>query len=119
MAGVSRPASEIEFAEVFDGTPFDELLAYEALGLASQGKGAEFALEGGSAAGGSCPVNLSGGAQSTNLRFAAGMMRILEAYLQLSHRAGPVQLVAPRQGLAHGATSYPAQGHAVFVLRNY
>ena len=119
MAGVTEPKNEIEFAEVFDGTPFDELFAYEALGLASEGEGASFALEGGSAPGGSCPVNVSGGAQSTNLRFAAGMMRILESYLQLCHHAGPVQLAAPRQGLAHGATSYPAQGHAVFVLRNY
>ncbi len=119
MAGVTRPESEIDFAELSDATPFDELLAYEALGLVSQGTGANFALEGGSAPGGSCPVNISGGAQSTNLRFAAGMMRILETYLQLGHRAGPIQLAAPRQGLAHGATSYPAQGHALFVLRNY
>ncbi len=119
MAGVTQPASEIDFAELYDGTPFDELFAYEALGLAPQGGSARSALQGDFLDGGRCPVNVSGGAQSTNLRFAAGMMRIVEAYLQLSGRAGPIQLAAPHQGLAQGGSTYPAQGHAVFVLRNY
>ncbi len=117
-AGIRDPGRELDFAEVFDGTPYHEILAYEALGLAAAGGGPAFALDGSSARGGACPVNPSGGVQSANLRFASGLSRILEAYLQLSHRAGPVQLAAPAQGLAHGATTYPAQSHAVFVMRN-
>ena len=119
MARVEQPQRELDFAEVFDGIPFHEVLAYEALGLTSPGGGSAFALDGSSAPGGICPVNPSGGVQSSNLRFASGLMRILEAYLQLSLRAGPVQLTRPKQGLAHGASGYPAQSHAVFVLRNY
>ncbi|MHB8263948.1 MAG: thiolase family protein [Acidimicrobiales bacterium] len=119
MAGVTDPRRQFDFAEVFDATPYHEIFAYEALGLVPDGAGPAFAVDGGSEWRGELPVNPSGGMQATNLRFAAGMSRILEAYLQLASRAGPVQVALPSQGLAHGATTFPAQSHAVFVMRNY
>ncbi|MCL4313836.1 MAG: thiolase family protein [Actinobacteria bacterium] len=119
MAGVVDPSREFNFAEIFDGTPYHEIFAYEALGLTPDGLGPAFILDGASERHGALPVNPSGGLQATNLRFASGMSRILEAYLQLSGRAGPVQVASPRQGIAHGATTYPAQSHAIFVMRNY
>ncbi len=119
MAGVTDASREVDFAEVFDATPYHEIFAYEALGLVPDGAGPAFAVAGGSELHGDLPVNPSGGLQATNLRFASGLGRILEAYLQLGGRAGPVQVASPSQGIAHGATTFPAQSHAVFVMRNY
>ena len=41
MAGITRPLEELDLAEVHEATSFHELMAYEALGFAEAGQGAE------------------------------------------------------------------------------
>ncbi len=61
-AGITDPIGAVEVAEVADGTPYQELLAYEALGLAPRAEWARACRTGRFGPGGTLPVNLSGGA---------------------------------------------------------
>jgi acetyl-CoA acyltransferase len=114
-AGVS-PA-DVDLAEVHDSTAFNELLAYEELGLCGPGEGAEFALSGRSTLAGDVPVNTSGGLESRGHPVAAtGLAQIFELVEQLRHEAGDRQVLDARIAVAENAGGYVVDDTAAAVV---
>ena len=114
-AGVSP--DDIDLAEVHDSTAFNELLAYEELGLCGPGEGAEFALSGRSTLGGAVPVNTSGGLESRGHPVAAtGLAQIFELVGQLRHEAGDRQVPDVRVAVAENAGGYVVDDTAAAVV---
>jgi len=113
-AGVS--ASAIDVAEITDATPYTELLAYEALGLASREEWAARLTDGAFARGGRVPVNLSGGVLTHNPVFCTGLIRIAEIAQQVRGRAGKHQRHGARLGLAHAGSGFAMQYQAAVIL---
>jgi acetyl-CoA C-acetyltransferase len=113
MAGITRPAEEIDHAQVFDLTAAAELLAYEDLGLAPDGKAVDLVIEGAFDREGRVPANTDGGLLCNGYQAgASGLRQLYEAYLQLTERAGERQLPNVRRSLVHtvggGAGSFTA-----------
>lgn len=109
QAGVDDPAAAVDLAEIGAETSFQELILYEALGLADRGE-APAALDGDVA------VNPSGGALAADPIMATGLVRIGEAALQVMDQAPGRQVDGAATALAHGTTGINLQNNAVFVL---
>ena len=97
QAGVGL--GDLSFVETHDCFTIAELIEYEAMGLAAEGKGGRAALEGWTAAGGKLPVNRSGGLKAKGHPIGAtGVSMHVLAAMQLCGQAGAMQL--PRADLA-------------------
>jgi len=118
MAGVSNPSKEIHVAEVTEYYSYQELLWTEGLGFCGPGEGGRFLESGATALTGSLPVNPSGGVLAGNPFTVAGLVRIVEAFLQLSGNAGEHQVEGAGKAVAHGTTGPCGQSHCVMVLSN-
>ena len=105
MAGISDPLKSLDLAELHDITPYHELMAYEALGLAPEGGASRLVEAGDTAQGGRLPVNPSGGVVCANPYGAAGLLRAAEAAIQLRGEAGQGQVPGPERALAHGMSA--------------
>ncbi len=105
-------------AEVADATAYQELLAYEYLGLCPRERWSERVGDGTFDADGKLPVNLSGGALTANPVFCAGLMRIGEVANQMRGRAGPHQAGKLSRGVAHAASGMAMQYNTVVVMSN-
>ncbi len=101
MAWVYDPVRELDLAEVHEAYSFQELIWSEALGLCNPGEGGRMVESGITALDGEFPVNPSGGVLSSNPIGAAGMIRQLEAALQVMGKAGEHQVPGVRKALAH------------------
>lgn len=98
LAGIET--NDIQVAEVHDSFTITEILAYEDLGFAEKGKGAELLREGVTEIGGKIPVNPSGGLKAFGHAVGAtGIRQAVEIVLQLRGEAGKRQVDAER-GLA-------------------
>ena len=117
QAGITQPTLAVDFAEVDDTYAFKELQHLEALGLCRTGEAALFTAEGGTAAEGELPVNISGGSLGMgHLLDATGLARALEVVLQLRFEAGGRQLEDVELGLAQSWRGLPTTSGAVAVL---
>lgn len=116
-AGVTDPMTAFDVAEVADATPYQELLAYEALGLSPRATWGDRVADGTFGPEGRLPVNLSGGALTLNPVYCTGLIRIAEIARQVLGRAGPHQRTLARTGLAHAASGDAMQYNTVVVLR--
>ena len=116
-AGITAPMDAFDLAEVADMTPFQELLAYEGLGLSPRAGWAKHVTDGTFGPQGKLPVNRSGGAISLNPVYCTGLIRIAEVARQVLGRAGPHQRAGVRTGLAHAASGDAMQYNTVVVLR--
>lgn len=116
MAGIKDPLRQLDLFELYDLSAYHELLAYEALGLCAHGEAAALIEDGMTSRSGRIPVNPSGGLLSSNPYFASGMVRAIEAYLQLAGRAGETQLHGVHSALAQGSCGFFGQGNAVLIL---
>jgi acetyl-CoA C-acetyltransferase len=116
-AGITDPLGAFDVAEVADATPYQELLAYEGLGLAPRADWERHVADGTFGPGGKLPVNLSGGAISLNPVYCTGLIRIAEIARQMLGRAGPHQREKAAMGLAHAASGDAMQYNTVVVLR--
>ncbi|MBV6494116.1 MAG: hypothetical protein LDLANPLL_02142 [Turneriella sp.] len=117
MAGIKSAKDEIQLAEVYDAFSYMELMWYEGLGFCKEGKGADFLRSGITQATGRLPVNASGGCLSAHTVIAAGLIRIIEAALQIRGDAGERQVKKKiNTALAHGINGPCAQSHCVWVL---
>ena len=97
QAGVG--VGDLSFVETHDCFTIAELIEYEAMGLAAEGKGGRAALEGWTSAGGKLPVNRSGGLKAKGHPIGAtGVSMHVLAAMQLCGQAGAMQL--PRADLA-------------------
>ena len=99
-AGV-EPAA-LDFAEVHDCFAVAELLAYEDLGFCDRGAAGAYVESGTTRPDGDLPVNTSGGLKAKGHPIGAtGAGQVVEAYDQLTGRAGDRQLDDPAVGLTH------------------
>jgi acetyl-CoA acetyltransferase len=114
-AGIT-PA-DIDVAEVHDSIAFNELLAYEELGLCPAGQGGRFAESGTSSRSGRVPVNTSGGLESRGHPVAAtGLAQIIELATQLRHEAGERQVAGARIAVAENAGGFVVDDTAAAVV---
>jgi acetyl-CoA acetyltransferase len=92
----------LDFAEVHDCFTIAELLAYEDLGFCDRGEAGAYVESGATRPDGELPVNTSGGLKAKGHPIGAtGAGQVVEAYDQLTGRAGARQLDAPAVGLTH------------------
>lgn len=113
---VDDPRDDLDIVELTEVTPYHELLAYEALGLCSQGEGSRLIDEGMTGVDGDIPVNVSGGTLSWDPSAASGLVGLLEIVEQIRGRAGDRQLSGVARGLAHGHGRNTMQTNAVAIV---
>jgi acetyl-CoA C-acetyltransferase len=117
MAGIKKPAEEIQLAEVSEMFAHQELMITEALGLCRKKQGSKFLEQGNSGMDGSLPVNPSGGALAACALGAVGLVRVVEAAKQITEQAGEHQVTRKvKTALAHGQCGMAAQNNVVAVL---
>lgn len=116
MAGIDNPRKQIDVVEVTDEFSYQELMAYEGLGLCDPGQGGRWLESGASSRGGQQPVNLSGGALAGCSHTTIGIGRIAEIVLQLRGEAGTRQVDGARTGVAQLAAGPCGQLQQVMVL---
>lgn len=116
MADIKDPVKDIDVAEISGSFPFQEMMLYEALGLCVVGDGGRFADEGVTEMEGELPVNPSGGPLCADPVPATGLIRMAEAYLQVSGKAGERQVKGARRALVHATSGVCLQGNVVYVL---
>ena len=93
---------DVDFAEVHDCFAIAELMAYEDLRFCERGESGPFVESGATRIDGELPVNTSGGLKSKGHPIGAtGAGQVVEAFDQLTGRAGDRQLDDPRVGLTH------------------
>ena len=114
-AHIFNPYKEFDVLELYDAFTIQEILEYEALGLAKPGEGWKLLDEGVTFPYGELPVNPSGGVQSTNPVGTTGLWRFSEAALQVMGRGGAHQIPDVNIALAH-AWGGAIQFHALAVL---
>ncbi|HIE17711.1 MAG TPA: thiolase family protein [Dehalococcoidia bacterium] len=115
-AGIKKPIDEIDVAEINELSAYHEIMAYEALDFCTPGEGYKLVEEGSTELTGKIPVNPSGGALAASPLFAAGLVRIAEAALQVRGDAGERQVTGVRTALAASCYGICAQGSSVFIL---
>ncbi|HLI73446.1 MAG TPA: thiolase domain-containing protein [Acidimicrobiales bacterium] len=102
QAGISEPRREIQVAEVYVPFSWYEPMWIESLGFAPEGEGWKLTDEGATSLdGGDIPWNASGGVLSSNPIGASGMLRFLEAAMQVRGQAGEHQVDGVRRALGH------------------
>jgi acetyl-CoA C-acetyltransferase len=117
IAGIKNPAKDIDLAEIYDAFSYMELMWYEGLGFCGEGKGAEFMRSGATQIGGALPVNASGGVLSAHAVITAGLIRMIEASLQIRGDAGAHQVQKKvNTAIAHGINGPCGQAHCVWAL---
>lgn len=95
-------------AEVSGSSAAGEMMVLEALGLAAPGQGFE-------AYAGPTAINLSGGALPADPIMATGLVRLAEAYRQMTQPA-EYGLPSPKTAIVHAAGGVGMQSHCVFTL---
>jgi acetyl-CoA C-acetyltransferase len=99
-AGIT--VDDLDFAEVHDCFAIAELMAYEDLGFCPAGEAGPYIESGATRPDGELPVNTSGGLKSKGHPIGAtGAGQVVEAFDQLTGRAGDRQLDDPKIGLTH------------------
>ncbi|MEM0088267.1 MAG: thiolase family protein [Archaeoglobaceae archaeon] len=115
MAGISEPYQELDFAEITERFAHQELMIYEALGIAREGKGKNLLNNGTTWIDGEFPVNPSGGALSGDAICATGLYRLVEAIKQIRGEAEN-QIPGVRRALVHSQWGLVAQKNVVLIV---
>lgn len=115
-AGIEDPRRAFDLAEITDTSPYQEMLAYDGLGLSDEAHVADDLSCGRFDPDGAVPVNLSGGVSSLNPVFCTGLLRIAEAANQVRGRAGAHQAARADTALAHAASGFAMMYQTVVVL---
>jgi acetyl-CoA C-acetyltransferase len=101
QAGITDPLAEVDIAEIYVPFSWFEPMWLENLGFAGEGEGWKLTEAGVTDFGGRMPVNVSGGVLSSNPIGASGLLRFLEAAMQVMGRAGEHQVDGARVALGH------------------
>ncbi|PSR23215.1 MAG: acetyl-CoA acetyltransferase [Sulfobacillus acidophilus] len=101
QAGIVNPRRELDVAEVYNPFTFMELLLYECFGFCDFGEACDLALQGTFSRGGDLPCDPSGGVLCTNPIGATGLIRVAEAAMQVTGKAGAHQVDGAQLALAH------------------
>lgn len=95
-SGITNPRRQFDVVEVQEPYSCFELSYYESLGLCRQGGAAELVTSGATSMTGDIPVNPSGGCLGANPIGAAGLIRLIEAAMQVTGKAGDHQIAGAR-----------------------
>jgi acetyl-CoA C-acetyltransferase len=101
MAGIQNPRKELDVAEVYNPFTFQELIFYECFGFCDRGEACKLVEDGVVLRGGELPCDPSGGVLCSNPIGATGLIRVGEAALQVTGRAGERQILGANTALAH------------------
>ena len=112
--GIDDPMKDIDVAELYSPFTIQEVLELEALGFAKKGEGKNYAKEGVTWVDGDMPTNPSGGVLCTNPIGAAGLVRLVEASLQVMGEASH-QVNGAEVALAH-AWGGTLQFHTLMIV---
>lgn len=104
MAGVAK-ASDVDLVELLATNPVEELILREALGLSTSDDSAPV-------------INPSGGPIAGHPIMMTGLIRLGEAFRQLSGSAGAHAVPNATRAIAHAAQGHCLQQNLVFVLGN-
>jgi acetyl-CoA C-acetyltransferase len=116
-AGIKKPREEVSMFECHDCFSVTELVTMEDLQLSAEGGAITDVLDGFYDADGTIPCQIDGGLKCFGHPIGASGIRMLyEMYLQLSHRAGPRQLEAPRIGMTHNLGGSPMSNVAAVCI---
>ncbi|MFB6117710.1 thiolase C-terminal domain-containing protein [Halosegnis sp.] len=97
-----RGPEDLDFAEVHDCFAVAELMAYADIGLCTPEEAGDLVASGATRIDGDVAVNTSGGLKSKGHPIGAtGAGQIVEAFEQLTERAGERQVTDPSVGLTH------------------
>lgn len=100
QAGITP--KDVNVAEVHDAFTSVELISYEDLGFAEEGKGGELIRSGKINLKGEMPVNTSGGLKAKGHPISAtGLAQVFEIVNQLRGKCGERQVSNPKIGLTH------------------
>ena len=95
-SGITTPRRQLDVVEVQEPYSCFELSYYESLGLCRPGGAAELVASGATQMTGDIPVNPSGGCLGANPIGAAGLIRLIEAAMQVTGKAGEHQIKGAR-----------------------
>jgi acetyl-CoA C-acetyltransferase len=115
-AGITDPPSAIDVVELYDAFSYMELMWYEGLGFCSQGGGGKLIDKGMTEMEGNLPVNPSGGLLCGHPVIVGGLIRLIEACLQVRGEAGEHQVKGAKTALAHGVNGACGQSHCVWIV---
>jgi len=101
MAGIQNPRKELDVAEIYNPFTYQELIFYECFGFCDRGEACKLVEEGVVLRGGELPCDPSGGVLCTNPIGATGLIRVGEAALQVTGRAGDRQIPGAKMALSH------------------
>jgi Acetyl-CoA acetyltransferase len=101
MAGIQNPRKELDVAEIYNPFTFQELIWYECFGFCDKGEACKLVEDGVTLRGGELPCDPSGGVLCTNPIGATGLLRVGEAALQVTGRAGDRQIPGAKTALSH------------------
>jgi acetyl-CoA C-acetyltransferase len=99
LAGITNPRRQFDVVELQEPYTYFELSYYEGLGLCEPGGAAKLIESGATQRDGDIPVNPSGGAMGANPIGATGLIRLIEAALQVTAKAGAHQIDGARTAL--------------------
>ena len=100
--GIKDPLHELDVVEMYTPSSFAGLVWIDALGVCDEGEAARLVSNGVTEMGGELPINPSGGVISTNCIGATGLIRVAEAAMQVSRKAGEHQIDGAKLALATG-----------------
>ena len=115
MAGITDPLKELDVAEIYNPFTYVELQHFECFGFCDPGKGADAALKGTFAREGELPCDPSGGVLCSNPIGATALVRVAEAAMQVTGKAGDHQIGGAKLALAHGLGGV-SQFNGVMIL---
>jgi acetyl-CoA C-acetyltransferase len=117
QAGITDPFNDVDVVEMYVPFSWYEPMWLENLGFAAEGDGWKLVEKGVTDFTGELPVNPSGGVLSTNPIGASGMLRFLEAALQVRGLAGEHQIDGAHTAVGH-AYGGASQFFAMWVVRD-
>ena len=112
-AGISDPKNSFDVIEISDQYAFQQPMWMEGLGLVDEDKTGKWIDESGPE---NDHVNYSGGMLAGNPLILGGLIRVAEAYLQLTGQAENHQVPDAKTALAHGVMGPAGQFHTVITL---
>ncbi|MBN2283302.1 MAG: hypothetical protein JXO48_05375 [Deltaproteobacteria bacterium] len=101
QAGIRDPLKELDVAEVYNPFTYQEMIFYECFGFCPRGEAPDYVLKGTFLKDGQLPCDPSGGTLCTNPIGATGLIRLAEAALQVTGKAGERQIEGARLALSH------------------
>jgi acetyl-CoA C-acetyltransferase len=99
LAGITNPRRQFDVVELQEPYSYFELSYYEGLGLCAPGGAARLIESGATERDGDIPVNPSGGCMGANPIGAVGLIRLAEAALQVTGKAGAHQIEGAHRAL--------------------